>query len=757
MSARTAASAVEGSGRGYRLLALGGVAALTASYVAVLHDLATIVGDSSLLLPVVAGSALLGAAVARSLGERAAATLAACLGAVGYGYYLLVTPGGLEVLLNATDRIISDVVALLTGYSVLRLTMADVWSLGFAPAPVFLSWYFAVRRRYVPAVAAGGAALLVLVLTGDAGIEITLLGVLGGVAAVGFGELDRRGGSVEQADVVVVLVVAMAVASLWVPAVGGDGSKPLFLVPGGGSAAAGGGLAEATDRMTIQGETELSPTVRFTVESERAEYWRVATYDRYTGDGWIRSGKSEPYDGQLLEPPGPTRTVEQRVTVESPMRAMPAAASPVAVRGDAAGDALVTDHGGLATGGRLAPGATYTVESEVLTTTPGELRRAGTEYPDYVRQRDYTQLPDDTPARLGERTAEIAGDETNPYDKAVAIEEYLEANKEYSLDVDRPDGNVADAFLFEMDAGYCTYYATTMTAMLRSQGIPARMVTGYTPGQDVGNDTYVVRGVDAHAWVEVYFPDNGWVRFDPTPSGDRSDSETETVQEAREDGADGVDTDESAGEPLVETTTAPDDPGLTNGSQPGERGTVDRRANMPELPEGTVNGTLAATDAPNTTAGGSSPSNDAGGGDAGPSSPDLPSPETVAWALFVGVGLVAGAHRAGVTGRAYGALRLHWQGDADTPAADAERAGERLDALLAREYRPRRPGETPREYVESLSLAGLDDRAHRVARIRERARYGDGVSREEADEAIKLVDDLVAERTPLLGRIRRLP
>jgi hypothetical protein len=280
------------------------------------------------------------------------------------------------------------------------------------------------------------------------------------------------------------------------------------------------------------------------------------------------------------------------------------------------------------------------------------------------------------------------------------------------------------------------------------------MVTGYTPGQEVGNDTYVVRGVDAHAWVEVYFPDHGWVRFDPTPSGDRTDEETETVQEARENGTDGVDTDESAGEPLTRTTTAAsDEPGLTDGPRPGEPGTVDRRANMPDLPDGTANGTDAATDVPGTTDGASA-SSDANGGDGGPSLPDPPSPETVAWGLFLGVGLFAGAHRAGVTSRGYEALRLHWQGDTGTPAADAERAGERLDALLAREYRPRRPGETPREYVETLSLAGLDDRAKRVARLRERARYGDGVSRDEADEAVAVVDELVAERTPVLGRLR---
>jgi len=758
VSTRTGAERGPGAGASYRILALGGVAALTASYVAVLHDLATVVGDSSLLFPVVAGAALLGVAVAGVVGERTAGVLALGIAAAGYAYYLLVTPGGLEVVVNGTGKILSDAVALLTGYSVLRLAMADVWSIGFAPAPVFLSVYLAVRRRYVLSVAAGGVALLVLVLTSDAGITVTLFGVLGAVAAVGFGELDRRGGGVEQADLLVVLVVVMAVASLWVPAVGGDGSKPLFLVPGGSAGGtAPGGLAEATDRMAIQGETELSPKVRFTVESERSEYWRVATYDRFTGTGWIRSGRSTQYDDQLLDPVGPSETVEQRVTIESPMRAMPAAARPVSVRGGAADLTTVTDHGGIAPESTLRPGDTYTVESEVLRSTAGELRRAGTQYPDYIESRDYTQLPDDMPDRVGERTAEVVEDANSPYDKAVAIEEYLERTKEYSLEVDRPDGNIADAFLFEMDAGYCTYYATTMVSMLRTQDIPARMVTGYTPGQELGNDTYVVRGVDAHAWVEVYFPDNGWVRFDPTPASDRVEAETETIREAREDGGTGVDTPESANEPLTETTTStPEDPGLTNDTQLDNDTVSDGSGNLPAIDNSTDNATTTTLDDSTASAtAGRSPADGNGTDDgSGPSLPAPPSPETVAWGLFVGVGLFAGAHRAGLTGRAYRTLRLHRQGETRTPAADAERAGERLETLLAREYRPRRPGETPREYVEALSLAGLDERAERVARLHERARYGDGVSRDEADEAVELVDDLVADRTPLLRRFR---
>ncbi|MEA5387738.1 DUF4129 domain-containing protein [Haloarculaceae archaeon H-GB11] len=77
------------------------------------------------------------------------------------------------------------------------------------------------------------------------------------------------------------------------------------------------------------------------------------------------------------------------------------------------------------------------------------------------------------------------------------------------------------------------------------------------------------------------------------------------------------------------------------------------------------------------------------------------------------------------------------------PDVDAERAYERLETLLARRARPRRGGESPRAYLRAI---GADERAYRVAEIRERARYGRGVSEAAADEAVSIVDSMVRER-----------
>ena len=105
------------------------------------------------------------------------------------------------------------------------------------------------------------------------------------------------------------------------------------------------------------------------------------------------------------------------------------------------------------------------------------------------------------------------------YDKAKAIEQHLQS-MEYTLEVDPPPFNAdgIDHFLFTLRKGYSEYFSSAMTVMLRSQGIPARMVTGYTTGDKVkDHDIYIVTDSHSHGWVEVFFPNYGWIPFEPTP------------------------------------------------------------------------------------------------------------------------------------------------------------------------------------------------------------------------------------------------
>jgi Transglutaminase-like enzymes, putative cysteine proteases len=412
--------------------------------------------------------------------------------------------------------------------------------------------------------------------------------------------------------------------------------------------------------------------------------------------------------------------VRQRVVARDPLGSLPAAWRPVSLEGV---DAQVTPQGGVRPVDQLSVNDSYTVESQVPRHTTAQLRRAGTDYPDRV-ESTYTALPGSTPDRVRERAATVTADAETPHDKAVAIEQHLESEKRYSLDVDRPDGSIADSFLFEMDAGYCTYYATTMVTMLRSEGVPARFVVGYTAGEQVGDDRYVVRGLDSHAWVQVYFPDVGWVRFDPTPAGPREAAEQERVDQARGGGQTGVD---------------------TNATAPAQGSDTDVVNTTPSTPAPTPNTTAAATATPIAP-----PDGGDSGDDSGLSLPDLPSTRTLAvWAVAV-AGLAAVGRRTGVLARLREGVELRRQPRA-SPDADAVRAYDRLETLLGRQTRPRRSGETPRAYVEAAVAAGTDPAALDVVDVYERAQYGDGVDRETADEAVATVDRLVDDGTGLVG------
>jgi len=121
--------------------------------------------------------------------------------------------------------------------------------------------------------------------------------------------------------------------------------------------------------------------------------------------------------------------------------------------------------------------------------------------------------------RIATLTWEITAKASNPFDKAEAIRAYLTSHYKYTLQL--PKSEPADPlanFLFERKEGHCEYFASSMAVMLRTIGIPSRVVNGFrtTEFNDL-TSTYVVRASSAHSWVEVYFPNNGWVEFDPTP------------------------------------------------------------------------------------------------------------------------------------------------------------------------------------------------------------------------------------------------
>jgi transglutaminase-like putative cysteine protease len=153
-----------------------------------------------------------------------------------------------------------------------------------------------------------------------------------------------------------------------------------------------------------------------------------------------------------------------------------------------------------------------------------KLRAASTEYsPDILET--YLQLPRLDP-RIPELAKEITKNARTPFDKALAIESYLRNRFSYTLNLaGKPGDDPLAHFLFETRAGHCEYFASAMTIMLRTLGIPSREVNGFLPGEynDLGGD-YIVRASDAHSWVEVYFPGLDWQTFDPTPAAPENET-----------------------------------------------------------------------------------------------------------------------------------------------------------------------------------------------------------------------------------------
>ena len=160
------------------------------------------------------------------------------------------------------------------------------------------------------------------------------------------------------------------------------------------------------------------------------------------------------------------------------------------------------------------------------------LRSAGTAYPGWVADR-YLQLPSNMPGRVKELADQIAKGAATAYDKAKAIETYLRNSYEYSLSIDPPSYNrdAVDYFLFTAKKGYCDYFASAMAVMLREEGVPARIITGYAPGEKEQDGSYLVRERDAHSWPAAYFPGYGWIDFEPTPSRPLLANQVESPQD----------------------------------------------------------------------------------------------------------------------------------------------------------------------------------------------------------------------------------
>jgi transglutaminase-like putative cysteine protease len=296
--------------------------------------------------------------------------------------------------------------------------------------------------------------------------------------------------------------------------------------------------------MTVDSQTRAPSNVRY--------YWRSRVYDTYDGS-WSSSlpvvQSVSPDNFDLNFPEYESReTSTFNITTAFPIQNVHTPSQPIWISRPADAYMAVNSDGSVDLGHLkadpiLRSGDTYQVEASLTAASVSELREAGTDYPSWVTAR-YLQLPDSITPRTHELAEEIAFRLDNPYDITQAITNFLRTNLDYNDTVPAsPDGQEPiDWVLFDHKQAFCNYYATAEIIMLRSLGIPARLAVGYAEGerQSIGavediptlqpggenipqdieseGDIFYVRHQDAHAWPEVYFPNIGWVEFEPTVS-----------------------------------------------------------------------------------------------------------------------------------------------------------------------------------------------------------------------------------------------
>ncbi|WP_366294568.1 transglutaminase domain-containing protein [Paenibacillus sp. AN1007] len=299
---------------------------------------------------------------------------------------------------------------------------------------------------------------------------------------------------------------------------------------------------------------DYTPVMSITT-SDRS-YWRGETRSEYTGTGWDEPGRASMENvsaSQTLanEQAGKvnTKQVTQKVTMLNdtvyPIMFGAYSISQVSsVNGEERASRMLwnaerAELHVVTTRQQPQYPKNYTVVSEVPIIVEDELRTKSSEalYSNNPAEDKYLQLPSRFPERVKDLASEITASAKTPYEKVALLQNYLQQNFNYTNNPDlsrKVSSDFVEGFLFDIREGYCDYFSTALVMMARSEGIPARWVKGYAPGQmSLNSDmqaprqpgapietTYTVTNADAHSWAEVYFGEYGWIPVEATPGFD---------------------------------------------------------------------------------------------------------------------------------------------------------------------------------------------------------------------------------------------
>jgi transglutaminase-like putative cysteine protease len=298
-------------------------------------------------------------------------------------------------------------------------------------------------------------------------------------------------------------------------------------------------IGYGVDDSELGGDFVGDNSVVFRAEAETKHYWKVETKDVYTGKGWVASDSNDERISLNPDEPIPIYSFDgdvearERKAIIYPSITYPHIVYPFGVHH------VKLDGNGALGLNEIIEKLYY--ENQQINDRPYGLEYSVPRYsvtklqqvisseqsrlaPEFMAK--YTQLPANLPPEIHELALEVTKDQKTWFDKARAVERYFDKaiftyNQKNVAVPGRNDDYVAQ-FLFETHVGYCDNFSSSMIVMLRTLGIPARWVKGYTAGEfkqigDSGDNIYEVTNNNAHSWVEVYFPGSGWLTFEPTP------------------------------------------------------------------------------------------------------------------------------------------------------------------------------------------------------------------------------------------------
>ncbi|MBM3269334.1 MAG: DUF3488 domain-containing protein [Candidatus Sericytochromatia bacterium] len=287
------------------------------------------------------------------------------------------------------------------------------------------------------------------------------------------------------------------------------------------------GFSESLD-LNFRGR--LSDEIALKIRSNRAEYWRGMAYDRYDGRMWTMTRPNDierlttaslPFDLPITWLGGSGQKQVRTLYVEADQSNL-VPLPPNAFQLYFPSSLLFRDsYDGYRSPLQLGAGLFYSVITEPTAWNERVLEAASDISPAAIaRFRNYLQVPETVPQRVRDLAIQATRDLGNPYHKVVALRGFLRKSFPYDLSIP-PFPHTADQidyFMFESRRGYCEHFASAMTIMARMVGVPARLVTGYTPGRyNPFTGFWEVRTSDAHAWTEVHLAGAGWVPVDATP------------------------------------------------------------------------------------------------------------------------------------------------------------------------------------------------------------------------------------------------